>query len=299
MSYLLTLLLLFTVSTIVALSLNILVGYCGMLTMAHSAFFALGAYSYALLSMRITADLFVTAAIAAIVAFAFSTIISLPAWRFRGDFFVIMSLAAQSVLFGVLNNFYRAGEPVGSWHNLTNGPLGIAGIPRPSIFGLPADSLAKATMLAVGVAIAIGIVIRRLVVSPWGRVLLSMRDDDLATRSLGKSVRRAKVAAVGFACAFAAIAGVLHAGYFSYIEPSLASLDRSIVFLSMVMIGGSGNFRGPIAGAAFLTVLPEILRWLRVSGPQIGHVQLACYGLLLILIVHLRPQGLAGNYRVE
>lgn len=299
MTYVLTLLLLFVVSALLALSANVLIGYCGLLTMAHAGYFALGAYTYALLTVSFGYDWLIIAPAAALVGGVASLAISIPSWRFRGDYFIIMSLAAQNVLYSFFNNFYEAGHPLGSWPNLTNGPAGIAGIGHPRVASRAIESIPAITALAVVVAVIVLFLLRRLLVSPWGRMLVAMRDDELALRSLGKDVRVAKLTAVATACALAAVAGTIHAAYFSYVDPTLASLDRSILLLSMVMIGGTANFTGPVIGAGLLVLFPEVLRALRVSGPNIGHVQLATYGVLLLLFIHFRPQGIAGRYRLE
>lgn len=139
----------------------------------------------------------------------------------------------------------------------------------------------------------------RLKDSPWGRLLRAMRDDELATRGLGKNTRLAKVHAFAFACAFAGLAGVIYAAYVSYIDPSSASLDESILMLSMLLVGGAGNFRGPLVGAAVLIAIPELLRFAAIPDAVAANLRLLLYGLLLVVMVHLRPQGLAGEYRVQ
>jgi len=126
-----------------------------------------------------------------------------------------------------------------------------------------------------------------------------MRDDELAVRGLGKNTRLLKVQAIAVSCGFAAVAGVLYAGYVSYLHPSAASLEESILMLAMVLVGGLGNFRGPIIGAAVLIGLPEILRFAELPDAQAAQLRLIIYGTLLVLFVHFRPAGLAGNYRMD
>jgi branched-chain amino acid transport system permease protein len=126
-----------------------------------------------------------------------------------------------------------------------------------------------------------------------------MREDDLATRGLGKNTRLAKIHAFAISCGMVAIAGSLYAAHVRYIDPSSASLDESILMLSMVIVGGLGNLRGPMVGAAVLILLPEALRFLDLPDAQAANLRMLLYGLMLILMMHFRPQGIAGKYRME
>ena len=299
MNYLLHLLVYFDIYLIVALSLNLVVGYCGMLTLAHAGYYAVGAYAYALLSLQAGWG-FVPAALAgAGIAAVLSLAISLPSWRLRGDFFVLASLAVQTLIFSILYNWASASASLGSWQNLTNGPYGISGIPRASILGWQITSNTAFAVFATVIAAGCAFVLWRLKTSPWGRLLLAMRDDELAARGLGKNTRLAKVQAVAFACGLAAVAGSLYAAHVRFIDPSSATLDESILMLSMVIVGGLGNFRGPVVGAAILLLLPELLRFMHLPDAQAANLRLLIYGALLVLMMHFRPQGIAGRQRVQ
>lgn len=299
MNYVFHLLIYFNLYAILALSLNLVVGYCGLLTLAHAGYYAIGAYTYALLSQVAGLGCIPAAAGGMIVPAVLSLAVSLPSWRFKGDFFVMVSLAVQALLFSLLYNWFSAGAPVGSLSNLTNGPFGIAGIPRPAILGYRFDTVGSMAALSFVLLGLSALVFWRLKGSPWGRLLRAIRDDELATRGLGKNTRLAKVQAFAFACAFAGLAGVIYASYVSYIDPSSASLDESILMLSMLLVGGAGNFRGPLVGAAVLIAIPELLRFAAIPDAVAANLRLLLYGLLLVLMVHLRPQGLAGEYRVQ
>jgi branched-chain amino acid transport system permease protein len=299
MSYLLHLLIYFNMYVIVALSLNIVVGYCGLLTLAHAGYFAIGAYGYALLSIKLGLGFIPAVGVAVIIAMILSLAISLPAWRFKGDFFVMVSLAVQTLIFSLLNNWFSPGKEVGTLANLTNGSLGIAGIPRPAILGSKLATIESVFGLSLVVAALCAFFYWRLAASPWGRMLKVIRDDELAARGLGKNVRLAKIQAIAIACGMAAIAGALYCGYVSYIDPSSASLDESILLLCMVLVGGVGNFKGPIIGALVLLVIPELLRFAHFPDALAANIRLLAYGSLLVLMAHFRPQGLAGEYRLE
>lgn len=299
MNYFLHLLIYFDIYLIVALSLNLVVGYCGLLTLAHAGYYAVGAYAYALLALNLGWG-FVPATLAgAILAAVLSLAVSLPSWRLKGDFFVLASLAVQALIFSALYNWSSSDAPLGTWHNLTNGPFGIAGIPRPSFFGWSPSGMVGFAVFASIVAAVCALVLARLKNSPWGRLLVAMREDELAARGLGKNTRLAKVQAFAISCGMVAIAGALYAGHVRYIDPSSASLDESILMLSMVIVGGLGNFRGPVVGAAVLILLPEALRFLALPDAQAANLRMLIYGLLLVLMMHFRPQGIAGKYRME
>lgn len=290
------LLITFEIYAIVALSLNLMVGHSGLLSLAHAGFFAVGGYVYALLTIKLGWAFLPAAFSAGLIGGVLSLTISLPSWRLRGDFLVLATLAVQALIFSGIYNWATPNAPIGTWANLTNGPFGITQIPRTSLLGRgPAGTLATTTLVLASVAWAV----RRLTHSPWGRLLACMRDDELAARGLGKNTRLLKVEVIAVSCAFAALAGVLYAGHITYLDPGVASLDEGILMLSMVIIGGAGNFRGPLVGAAVLVALPELLRFLMLPDALAGNLRLGIYGLLLVLMVHLRPQGLAGVYRAS
>jgi branched-chain amino acid transport system permease protein len=299
MDYLLHLIVYLGIYLIVALSLNLVVGYCGLLTLAHAGYYAIGAYTYAIISLTLGWDFIPAACTGALLAAVLSLAVSLPSWRLRGDFFVLASLAVQTLIASILYNWSSTAAPLGTWANLTNGPLGVTGIPGPTFFGISAASPLSMAIFTAVVSAMCALILWRLKISPWGRLLLIMRDDELAARGVGKNTRLAKVQAFAISGAMVAIAGSLYAAHVHYLDPSSASLDDSILMLSMVIVGGMGNFRGPIVGACSLVLLPEILRFLELPNSQAASLRLMIYGLLLVLFMHLRPQGIAGNYRMK
>ena len=299
MNYFLHLLIYFDIYVIVALSLNLVIGYCGMLTLAHAGYYAIGGYSYALLTLLLGWSFLPAVLASVLIAAVLSLAVSLPAWRLKGDFFVLASLAVQVLIFSVLYNWSDANAPLGSWTNLTNGPFGIPGIPKAEVLGLKITDSAHFFWLANGAAAFCAFIVWRLTASPWGRALVSMRDDEFAARSLGKNTRLLKVQALAIASGLVAVAGALYAAYVSYLDPSSASLDESILMLSMVVVGGAGNFRGPVIGALILIALPELLRFFNLPDAQAANLRLAIYGLLLVLMMHFRPQGISGEYRLN
>jgi len=302
MNYILHLLIYFNIYAIIAISLNMVVGYTNLLSLAHAGYYAIGCYTYALVTIKLNMGFLPALVLAVFIAALMSLAISLPAWRFKGDFFVLVSLSVQVFLYSLFYNWVSSDsgiDTIGTLKNLTNGPYGIPGIPKPSILSIKFDSIGMIFILS-SVLLGICLVISwNLLKSPWGRLLKGIRDDELLARNIGKNVRLAKIQVIAIACGMASAAGTVYASYISYIDPSSASLDDSILFLCMVLVGGVGNFRGPIVGAAVLLLIPEMLRFLSIPDSIAANVRLLLYGLLLVLVVRLRPQGIAGEYRVE
>ncbi|TAN79287.1 MAG: branched-chain amino acid ABC transporter permease [Gallionella sp.] len=289
MNYLYHLIIYFEIYAIVAMSLNLLIGYGGLLQVAHAAYYGIGAYAAALLWTKLGWGFFPGLAVGAFAAGMLSLLVSLPAWRFKGDYFVMISIAVQTLIYATLYN----------WTELTNGPFGISGIARPVIAGYSFVTTGSITVLYGVLALGLGMIMALLKWSPFGRALQAMRDDELAARSIGIPVNWLKLQAFALASAMVGIAGGLYASYVSYIDPTSFSLNESILMLSMVIIGGTGNVRGPLTGAAVLILLPEALRFLQLPDAVAANVRLLAYGLLLVVMMHLRPQGLAGTYRYQ
>lgn len=289
MTYALHLLVILEIYLVVAASLNLLIGYAGLLQVAHAAYYGVGAYAATLITMKMGLGFLPAVACGGLAAALLSLLVSLPAWRFRGDAFVLMSLSVQAALFAAFYN----------WVDLTGGPFGISAIPRPAMFGIDIDTNSSISALyGIITAVCIG-VLALLKRSPFGRSLQAVRDDELAARSLGIGARRLKVQAFAIASAMVGAAGAMYAAYAKYIDPTSFSLDESILMLSMVIVGGTGNVRGPLVGAITLVAIPEVLRFAALPDAIGANVRLLAYGLLLVVLMRLRPQGIAGSYRFE
>jgi branched-chain amino acid transport system permease protein len=287
-SYLLLLLVHFEIYALVALSLNLLVGYTGLLHLAHVAYVGIGAYTYALVSAAGAG--FGLSLLAAVgVASLASLLVSLPACRYRGHAFVMVSLAAQVGLFAVFYN----------WVGLTGGPFGLSGIAKPTVMGMSVSGYGSMALLYGLLTLAAYALIALAMRGAFGRNLKAIRDDELAARSIGISPILAKIQAFALASAMAGAAGAMYAAFSSYIDPTLYTVDEAILVLAMVLVGGSGNMVGPLVGAAVMVGLPEALRFLDVPTAMAANLRAGLFGLALVLIMRLRPQGLAGIYRFE
>ena len=209
--------------------------------------------------------------------------------RFRGDHFVIATIAYQVVIFSALQN----------WVDLTCGPIGISGIPVPQLFSWKVSSPLDFALFAGILAALVYSFLRVIVSGPYSRLLRSIRGDEVLARSVGKNVSVYKVCVFAMSAAVAAIAGSLYASYISYIDPSSFSLMESIFILIIVIVGGPASKWGPVLGAAVLLSVPELFRFLGLPSSLAANLRQVLYGGLLVLLMLWRPQGLIGEYGFE
>jgi len=275
--------------SILALSLNLLVGYTGLLSICHAAFYGIGAYISTLLIMNLHFGFIPSLLLSIIGAILISLIISISSLKLKGDYFVLATLGFQIVVFTILYN----------WVNLTRGPYGIAGIQRPKIFGFEINSLFSYFLFSCIIALICAVLIYLIGYSPFGRILKAIREDEISVLSLGKNIMRFKILAFAISAAFASIPGVLFAAYMSYIDPTSFTLGESIFILSIIIIGGTGNLSGPIIGTVLMIFLPEILRFLAIPDAVAANMRQVIYGLLIIIIMRYKPQGLLGEYKFQ
>ncbi|MBW6400804.1 branched-chain amino acid ABC transporter permease [Roseomonas sp. HJA6] len=267
---------------ILAATLNFIVGYAGIFSVAHAVFFGLGAYAGAQVALLLMPDALLACIAGAIVAGGLSLCLALPALRVRGEYFVAASLGLQmmaTTLFSEAKAF-------------TGGIGGLVGIPRPTLFGIEVGVLPLAL-----VALALILFLTaRLQRGAFGRTLQSVRDAESAAEALGKNVAAAKTLAMAFACAGAGIAGALFALHLSFVNVESFTMDQSVLVMAMVIIGGTGTLWGPVVGAIILLSLPSGLAFLPFIPPtEVGAVQQIIYGLAMTLLMIFRPAGLVGD----
>jgi branched-chain amino acid transport system permease protein len=270
----------------VAISLNLVIGEIGLLSVCQAAFYGIGAYTATLLVMNAHWSFGLSIAGTLVVASGAAICIGLPSLRLRGDYFVLATLGFQIIVFSVLYN----------WTDLTNGPNGIPGIPPAKFFGIelgtPARFLVASSMMTAAVAAFIFILLR----SPFGRLMHAVRDDDVGAASLGKNSLAVRLTAFTLGSGLTAVAGAFYSGYARYIDPMSFTVTESILMISIVVIGGAGSFRGPVVGAVVLVLLPEVLRFLRLPEASAASLRQVLYGISLVLFMRLRPRGIAGEY---
>lgn len=286
MDYILHILILIGIYSIVTISLDLLVGYTGLLSIAQAAFYGIGAYTTALLTLQAGTSFWLAVPAGMVVAAIVGYLIAIPSLRTHDDYFVITTFAFQVIIFSILNN----------WVSFTGGPLGLPGIPTPSFFGISLSSKASFLSLVVIIGALVLCLCHLLVNSPFGRVLKAVREDEIFAQSLGKDVMGYKVAAFVISAAVASIAGGLYAVYISYIDPTSFTVMESIFMISIVIIGGAGSLKGSIIGSAVLISLPEALRFVGMPNSIAANMRQILYGLLLVIFMMFRPQGLIGRY---
>ncbi len=269
---------------IFALSLNLEVGYTGLFNFGHVAFFGIGAYTSALLTLhRVPFELSLLLALAMACLWGF--LLSLPSLRLRGDYFGIATLGFGEIIRMVFQNEV--------W--LTKGPMGLPGIPKPTLFSYRFATLHLYLSLVLAFTILTFLILRVILRSPFGRVLKAIREDEIAAAALGKNVLRFRIKSFVIGSLFAGLAGALWAHYTTFISPGDFTLLETILVLLIVVLGGKGTEWGPVLGAIVLIFFQESLRFLRLPAEWTRHLaplQQMIFGGLLILLMIFRPEGL-------
>lgn len=270
---------------ILAASLNVLIGYGGIFSIAHAVFFGVGAYAGAQAAMLVSPDVLLCCACGAVAAGAASLALAIPALRVRGEYLVAASLGLQMLAVTV---FTSGGQ-------VTGGMGGLVGIPGPTLLGIdvsgPLPFLGVCGAALLGTLVLVGVLMR----GSFGRGLTALRDSESAAEAFGKDVRVLKALAVALGCALAGVAGTLFAFGQQFVNVETFTLEQSTLLMAMVIIGGAGTLAGPVAGAALLMLLPALLTFLPFVPPtEIGAVQQGIYGLLMVLLMLFRPAGIMG-----
>jgi branched-chain amino acid transport system permease protein len=286
MDFLFSYIVLALIYVLVGLSTNLLVGIVGIFSISQAAVFGVGAYIFANLTMAATPMPFILAlAIAGAACVLLNIIVSLPSLRVSGDYFVVTSFGIQLVASAVFVN----------WVVGTGGAMGMAGIPAPELFGFALDTPPRYVAVA-GLAAGLGCLAFWLMMrSPFGRLLRAIREDELAIASVGKQVLGAKVAAAALAGGFGGVAGGIFAAFISFIDPYSFDLDASVLLLSMVVVGGFRTLSGSIVGPFVMVALPQILTLIDIPSSLAAPARQFAYGVLLIVFMLFRPQGLVGE----
>ena len=284
--YALHILILVGIYSIAAMGTNLVAGYTGLISLAQAALFGIGAYATALAATGLNPPFPATLLAGTMCATAAAVLLASLSLRLRHDYFVIATIGFQLVAWSIFNN----------WQAVTRGPFGIPGIPPPSILGYEINRPMLFGVLVICCAILAFYVCSRLVRSPYGRVLLAIREDEDLVRSLGKDPLFFKVSAFAVAGALAGLAGSLYAHFATFIDPTTFTITESVFILAIVIIGGAGNLWGPILGSVILVTLPEALRFVGLPNAEAANLRQIIYGILLIVMMMVRPRGLVGKY---
>ena len=286
MEYIFHIVIMLNIYIMLVLSANLTIGLANLLTMCQAAFYGIGAYIGTFFLMQFHIPLVVIIAVVALVTGAFSLLVSYASVKLKGDFFVLATMGFQLIVYTILYN----------WTPVTRGPYGIPGIPGIRILGIwEVSGVYGYLAISIILAAATVYVFHRLHNSPYGRELRAIKADELMVQSMGRDTVAAKAWAFFISAAVAGVAGVIYASYVSYIDPTSFTLNESIFIISALFIGGIGNVKGPIFGALFVVLLPELLRFVGLPDAIAANLRQIIYGLSLILVVYFRPQGLFGK----
>lgn len=265
------------------LGLNIVVGLAGLLDLGYVAFYAVGAYSYALLNHHFGIGFWTALPIGAGVGVLFGVLLGFPVLRLRGDYLAIVTLGFGEIIRLILEN----------WNAFSFGPSGIANIPRPSLFGLQL-SLQNATIYLYYLMILLVLftifVVNRLQDSRIGRAWIALREDEVACEAMGVDRRKTKLTAFALGATWAGMAGVIFAAKTTFINPASFTIWESIIILCIVVLGGMGSIIGVIVGALILILLPEYLR-------AFSEYRMLIFGGMLVLMMVFRPGGIVSDVR--
>ncbi len=289
MNYLWHISFLLAVFTILAVSLDLLIGHLGLLVLCHSAFFAFGAYMNASFMLSFHLPFPVSCLIAILSTSIFSLPVAFAARRLRGDAVVLGSFGLLLVTVDLLKNL----------HNLTGGLDGLRGIPPIRIGPVQLISPKSQAVLAILLAVTSWNFAKRITSSAQVRFLHAVRDDPRAALGLRAYSTHIYIRIFAIASGMAALAGVLYSSYASYINPSVFGPDLAITLTAMVLLGGAAQPWGPVLGALIVLSVPEIVRALGGGSSYVGAVNFAVMGLVLFLFAIYRPKGILGGYEFK
>lgn len=291
MEYLLHIGIMLCIYVILVLSTNLTVGMANLLTLCQAAFYGVGAYIGTFFLMRFNLPFVAIALIVMVVMGLVSLLISYASMRLKGDYFILATLGFQMIVYTILYN----------WIEVTGGPYGIPGIPGIRLFGVwSLNGILAYFIFALILTLLVVWIFSRIQHSPYGRMLKAIRSDELSVQVLGRNTMNLKTWSFFISSAFAGLAGVLYASYVGYIDPTVFSLEESIFIITALFIGGVGSrVWGPVVGAAVVVILPELLRFIGLPGPIAANLRQVIYGLVLIVMMFYRPQGLLGDAKLK
>ncbi len=265
------------------LGLNIVIGLAGLLDLGYVAFFAVGAYAYALLNLNYGLVFWIALPLGGILAAIFGVILGYPVLRLRGDYLAIVTLGFGEIIRLVMEN----------WNEFSHGPSGIANIPQPPLFGVDL-TLQGTTIYIYYIIVALVIftifVINRLQYSRIGRSWIALKDDEIACQAMGIDKAKTKLRAFALGATWAGMGGVVFAAKTTFINPASFTIWESVIILCTVVLGGMGSIPGVMSGAILLILLPEYLR-------DFGQFRMITFGAVLVLMMVFKPGGMIENVR--
>ena len=288
MEYIFHILIFVSIYGILALAQNLVMGSTGLLTAAGAAFYGIGAYTAAILATKFDFNIFTTLLIAPLVAALTALLIGSTFARFRDDYFMLATLGFLMIFNTVVRN----------WESFTGGAYGIAGIPKPHIFGFVFNTPFSFVFLAFSILLLVIVITYFISRSSFGRVLNAIREDEDALSIFGYKTSDYKLFAFAIGASLTAFGGVLFASYLTFIDSNLFTVNESLLLWSMIILGGIGRNRGALLGALLLIMLPEGLRFVGFPLEFAALLRQCIYGLLLIFLMLYHPKGILGKYKL-
>ena len=288
MEYLINLAILFGIYSMLALSLNMVIGMSGLVSLAQAAFYGIGAYATAIGMTSLGLGFFTSIILGIIINAAIAFVVGKILARFQGDYYAIVSAGLSIIVFSILQN----------WKTVTHGPLGIFGIGKPQIGSYTFYSNTAFLGLVAIFTIAIYMLYQWINRSSFGRVLKALREDEKLTQSMGYKTKHYKSVIFVLSAALSGIAGAFFASYIAFIDPSSFQLKEGIFLFTIIIVGGLSSAWGSIVGALILISLPEVLRFIGLPYETAAQLQQMIYGGMLLLMMIFKPQGLFGKYRM-
>ncbi len=285
MDYIYSILVLAGIYLTLSASFDLIIGYGGLISIAHPIFYAIGAYTAGLLAVSWHVPALPATLCGGVLAMIASVAMSLPAIRVAGDYLLIASIGFQLGLLQVIKNVQFTGGDAG----LSNIPSAIDGPFRSHVFA--------AISLVLGLAVVL--LIRWIVRGPYGAIITAMRDDELALLALGRNVTRIKVVILALGSGLAGCAGGVYTFYYQYLNPSQFDVLQSATILTMVVVGGMGTSLGPMIGTVLLLGLPQAITFLHLPPSIMAPFQGILFCLLVLLFIQLRPQGIIAARRPQ
>ena len=286
MDYVYHILILVIMYAILVQSLNLIMGYVGVISMGHAVFSGIGAYTAALISIHLGYNFLIGLAVGFVFSGLVGALLALPSLRVRDEYLIVFTVGFQMVVF----------EFMLTARGITQGQGGIPGIPPAEIWGISFHTPLRFLPLLAVVGLICFAIAWRVIHSPFGRVLKAIREDESASRALGKNTLSFKVLVFALSGGLAAVTGSLMAHYISFISPFSFTIEVSVFIIVMVVLGGEANFWGPIMGAAILMGITEALRFVPGASGYIDAAREIFYGLILMFLMIFRPQGILPEH---
>jgi branched-chain amino acid transport system permease protein len=286
-NYFATVLVFFVYNVLTATAANLTVGYMGLFNLGLIAFVGIGAYTYALLS-EAGWGFFPATILAIILPGLFAIGLQFLTRKLKGDYFGIATLGFTYVVFAVLLNA-----------EFTHGAFGIAGIAKPNLFGWVVRTPIEFFIFSLIVGSLVLLFVYLLVNSRFGRLMEAIRDDETSIKVLGKNTEMVKYKVLFFAGTICGIAGIIFASFITFIDPFSFLLPPLITILTITILGGLASFWGPILGAAIITTIPELLRFVGLPSSILGPMRILIYALILILVLIYWPKGITGRIKYD